>query len=254
MYRAVLRQWLAGETGIEVVGEADPSEQAADIPLNAADVFLVEQTGGSRGQCGCVVDLLSCQPEAGAILLTDVHDTDAEMAAVQAGALGVVGKDESPFELAEAVRSVRMGEPWFSPATMTRVLRQVWKGRGWDAARTGKSGQLTCREREVAGLVAEALSNRQIAEKLFISEVTVRHHLTSVFAKLGVSSRLELAQYTYRRGLTGSATAESWSSAAPNSAIAPPIPPGNGGSAQRGHGNARRPGTFVPALGKPPTK
>lgn len=254
MYRAVLRQWLAGESGIEVVGEADPGQQAADIPPNAADVFLVEQTGGNRRQCGCVADLLSCQPEACAILLTDVHDADAEMAAVQAGALGVVGKDGSPFELAEAVRSVRMGEPWFNPATMRRVLRQVWKGRGWDAARTGKSGQLTCREREVAGLVAEALSNKQIAEKLFISEVTVRHHLTSVFAKLGVSSRLELAQYTYRRGLTGSATAESWSSAAPNSAIALPIPPGNGGSAQRGYGNARRPGMFVPALGKPPTK
>ncbi|MCI0719330.1 MAG: DNA-binding response regulator, partial [Acidobacteria bacterium] len=73
MYRAVLRQWLAGESRIEVVGEADPSDQAADLPPNAADVFLVEQVGGSRGQCGCVADLLSCQPEACAVLLTDVH-------------------------------------------------------------------------------------------------------------------------------------------------------------------------------------
>ncbi|MGH9795729.1 MAG: response regulator transcription factor [Candidatus Acidiferrales bacterium] len=252
MVRAVLRQWLAGESGIEVVGEADPSELATNIPPNAADVFLVEQVGGSRGQCGCVADLLSCQPEACAILLTDIHDADAEMAAVQAGALGVVGKDESPFELAEAVQKVRMGEPKFSPATMTRVLRQVWRGRGRDASRAGKSGQLTCREREVAGLVAEALSNKQIAEKLFISEVTVRHHLTSVFAKLGVSSRLELAQYTYRHGLAGNSIAEAWE-AAPAPPSVPPLPPRRLG-APRGYADARSSGTFRPEWRKSPIK
>jgi two-component system nitrate/nitrite response regulator NarL len=100
---------------------------------------------------------------------------------------------------------VYAGEVWINRAMMARVIGGLWNPVNAQTIQADpeavKIALLTEREREVVGLIGEGLRNKQIAERLFISEITVRHHLTSIFDKLGVSDRFELAIYSYRHGL-----------------------------------------------------
>jgi DNA-binding NarL/FixJ family response regulator len=128
------------------------------------------------------------------LALADAESPETVLAAVRAGALGVVTRDEPVETVARAIASLEASEAWFrrrAVATILAALRRANPAIGVDP-RAARFASLTRREREVAGLVSEGLRNREVAERLFISEVTVRHHLTRVFEKLGVANRVAL--------------------------------------------------------------
>ena len=145
------------------------------------------------------------------LVLTALRDPEARRRAVRLGAVGLLLKEKAPEVLLRAIEKVHIGEAWIDRSMVANVLAQLTSRNGsqFDSDKR-KIATLTAREREVALLVTQGFKNRQIAQRLFISETTVRHHLTAVFAKLDVTDRLELVIYTYRHGL---AKTPSWLSA-----------------------------------------
>ena len=137
------------------------------------------------------------------MILTGVNDPVLHRKAVRLGAKGLVLKDTPIEVLTKAIEKVYAGEVWLDRTTTATVLEEL--SRKKDAQQLDpeevKIDALTQREREVINAVGEGLKNKQIGERLFISDVTVRHHLTSVYGKLGVTDRLELVIYAYRHGL-----------------------------------------------------
>ncbi|HMB24329.1 MAG TPA: response regulator transcription factor, partial [Anaerolineales bacterium] len=134
------------------------------------------------------------------ILVTPMTDSQYHVLAVQHGAMGVVLSQKSPEVLYKAVEKVYEGEVWLDRNLMARVLSSNHKNGGSDTI-PRKIGMLSPREREIISLVGAGLKNQQIADQLFLSDVTVRHHLTSIFKKLNVSDRLELVIYAYQNDL-----------------------------------------------------
>jgi len=138
------------------------------------------------------------------IVLTDDHgDVADERAAVHAGVRGLVSKKAAPDTLIRAIEKVHAGEVWLPRALIASVLGDIATANRQGHNRIVHTGiqSLTRRELEIIGLISDGLTNRQMADRLFISETTVRHHLTSIFAKLGVPDRLKLVVYAYRHGL-----------------------------------------------------
>jgi two-component system nitrate/nitrite response regulator NarL len=130
------------------------------------------------------------------------RDSEAHQEAVRLGAMGVVLKDQSAEVLIKAIKKVHAGEVWIDRVTMGNVLNEMRrKDSNHRDADEDKIIYLTRREREVISLVAEGLKNKQIAARLFISDTTVTHHLSSIFSKLGVSDRLELVIYAFAHKL-----------------------------------------------------
>lgn len=123
------------------------------------------------------------------------------------GAAGVIPKEKAAESLLKAIECVHGGETWLDRIATASLLAELAHGRPSKAptADEARVSTLTTREREVIGLVAEGLRNKDIAWRLRISEATVRHHLTSIFTKLAVSDRLALAVYAFRHGLTTTA-------------------------------------------------
>ena len=136
-------------------------------------------------------------------MLTGTRDPQAHRRAIRLGAMGLVLKDQSIEIVLQAIETVHSGKVWIDGVMLSRVLgRQVSERQAVshdvDMARRA---QLTDREREVIRLVGEGLRNGEIAERLVIREATVRHHLTSIFAKPNVADRFELLIYAYRHAL-----------------------------------------------------
>jgi DNA-binding NarL/FixJ family response regulator len=124
-------------------------------------------------------------------------------ACVRLRARGLIQKESASEVLIKAIRRINDGEVWFDRAMMSSVLDDALNQRAAKDAdpERSKIASLTEREMQVIALVCESLRNKQIAERLFISDTTVRHHLTSIFSKLEVSDRLELVIYSFRQGL-----------------------------------------------------
>jgi len=147
--------------------------------------------------------LLAAKKGARALILTAIRNPVLYHQALRLGAMGLVFKEEPVEVLYEAIRKVHAGEFWLKGMALTSVLGGVYpagggEGGGPEAALTTS---LTGREREVIVLTCEGLKNKQIAERLFISEATVHHHLTSIYDKLGVSGRFKLMVFASRNGL-----------------------------------------------------
>jgi DNA-binding NarL/FixJ family response regulator len=137
------------------------------------------------------------------LVLTGLHEVEAHRQAICGGAMGVVLKEQAPEVLLKAIEKVHAGEVWLDRTMLASVLGELVANRATrvDAEAT-HIAMLTGREREVIAQVGQGLRNKQIADRLGITETTVRHHLTSIFDKLGVTSRLELVLFAHRRGLT----------------------------------------------------
>ena len=181
-----------------------------------ADFATCDEVGIENGDQPLVLvstDLESGAPEVDAvarlaararILVLCAHPVaETQLRAVRLGATGIVGKDQPPSVLLKAIEKVSAGEAWFDRSTIAAVISGLGPTDGPpEPAGSATVGRLTRREREVIALVARGLKNREIAERLFISDATVRHHLTSIFNKLEVSDRLELLVFAYRHGLS----------------------------------------------------
>ncbi|MBL8190946.1 MAG: response regulator transcription factor [Acidobacteria bacterium] len=203
-----LRLLIESKPQVEVVGEASSYSQALSvISQNPPDVILLDHEHG--GDCGIdtIPDLLFAAKNARVLIFTGEWAPEAHYRAFGLGAMGLVFKTDSPDVLIKAIEKVHCGEAWIESVTMARLLREMWQGK----IKAGEKLQskpdrrnihkLTVREQEVVALIGERLQNKQIADRLFVCEATVRHHLTSIYDKLNIKNRIELALYAYQHGL-----------------------------------------------------
>jgi DNA-binding NarL/FixJ family response regulator len=202
--RAGLRLLLDSRPGLVVVGETTaPAEAVTTAAREQVDIVLVDDNLTKRSLDALQPLARACHP-AHVIVFTDKQsDVADECAAVRAGVKGLVRKDASLDALINAIEKVHAGEVWLPRALVASALSDLASTSGHALTSVARSGlpSLTRREIEVIALICDGLTNQQIADRLFISETTVRHHLTSIFAKLGVRDRLNLAVYAYRSGL-----------------------------------------------------
>ncbi|HEX9161929.1 MAG TPA: response regulator transcription factor [Thermoanaerobaculia bacterium] len=143
--------------------------------------------------------LLEAAPSVPVLILTTDPDSDACHQAFQMGVRGLVLKSKTLDDLFGAIDRIRRGDIWLEGPALQKLLRQGSKPK--QSSETSKIALLTKREREIVETVACGLTNRQVAQQLFISDATVRHHLCTIFEKLGISSRGELIVYAYRHNL-----------------------------------------------------
>jgi len=186
-----------GDRDLEVVGEAGSVEEAMRrVPATRPDVAILDVRLPDGNGIDVCRDLRSANPELAVIMLTSFADDDALFSAVLAGANGFLLKQVRGSEIADAVRRAARGESLLDPVTTARVFDRI---RARDAAGTQQpDDQLTPHEREILELIAEGMTNRQIGERLFLAEKTIKNHVTSILGKLGMSRRTEAAAYAAR--------------------------------------------------------
>lgn len=202
--RAALRMFLDSQPGVTVVGEGSGPEDALAIAiLEHPDIILLDLDLGSSNGLDLLPQLHIAAPEAHVVVLTGVRDVDMHRRAVRLGAMGLVLKERAAEVLLEAIAKVHAGEVWADGLLLASVLSELTRPRINQPAdpEAIKIRALTARERELIAMIGQGLKNQMIADRLCISEATVRHHLTSIYAKLSVGDRLELAIYAYRHGL-----------------------------------------------------
>lgn len=202
MVRTGLRMLLES-AGLNVVAVASNRTEALKVTTSEApDLILLDLDLDGEDGLTFLPELKEAAPEARVLILTGLKDPETHRRAVHLGALGVVLKDQAAEVLIKAIEKVCEGEVWLDRATMGNVLNEMTKRRFDEAdPEETKIKSLTDRERQVIALIAEGLKNKQIAERLFISETTVTHHLSSIFSKLYVSDRLELVIYAFAHNL-----------------------------------------------------
>ena len=186
-------------------GEASSNAEAlALITRVRPDVAILDLDLGKDDGCDLIPLIRSNSPHTRILVLTGLRNTNTHREAVQAGAIGLVNKNQMLSVLTDALRKVALGEAWLDPALVANILNEL--SRAPQAAsinpEISKIARLTEREHQVIQLICEGLQNRAIAGRLFISETTVRHHLTSIFTKLEVENRLELVVYAFQHNLT----------------------------------------------------
>lgn len=204
MVRCGLRLLLERDCRYIVVGEAGTTDDAvAAAGREQPDLILLELDLGPDSGLECLRRLRQVAPTARVLVLTGIRNAEMHLQAIRLGAVGVLTKDQAPELLMKAIERVHAGETWLDRTTIATLLAELAHGvkpKPPDPARS-QIETLTSREREVVALIAQGLRNKQIGERLHISEPTVRHHLTAVFAKLGVPDRLGLVVHAFRLGL-----------------------------------------------------
>ena len=199
--RAGLRMLIEQDSMMKVVAMAGNSAEAFEqLAKEAPDLIILDLVLGEEDGLTLLPALREKNPKTRILILTGVLNPDAHRAAIRKGAMGIVLKEHAADLLLKAIKKVNDGEVWIDRSMMGMVIQEFSKPDQADPE-VAKIEQLTSREREVIELVGEGLKNKQIAERLFISETTVTHHLSSVFSKLEVSDRLELIIYAFRHGL-----------------------------------------------------
>jgi DNA-binding NarL/FixJ family response regulator len=201
--RAALRLLVAGLSGTEVIGDTGNREEALAIAgQKRPEIILFNLIHGNDNEFQLLSELLVASDQSRAIVLTHSEETHHAQQAVRHGALGVVRVQQSPEILKKAIECVHAGEIWLERTLAASALRHKTQTPvGSPNAPEMKIATLTEREREVIVLMCEGMKNQAIANRLFISEATVRHRLTAIFEKLQVSDRLELVIFAYRHQL-----------------------------------------------------
>ena len=202
LVRAGLRMLLESQEHIVVVGETGNGLEAIELATREQpDVMLLDLDLGGKSSVDDIPALLRAAAKARVIVLTGVRDTELHQRAVHLGAVGLVLKDKAYTLLLKTIEHVAAGEVWLERTMMANILHCMTRHVVHPDPEAAKIATLTEREREIITLIGEGLKNQQIAERLFISPVTVGHHLSSIFNKLGVRDRLALVIYAYRHGL-----------------------------------------------------
>ena len=197
-----LRLLIEKEPGMTVIGAAANRTEALSMMQESPDIVLLDLDLGSENSIDFLPQLLNPGEGPRVIIVTGVPDPELHLRAVRLGAMGVVLKLESAAFLVKAIRKVHAGEVWLNSSMVSTVMTELIHARPKKTnSEANKIAELTTRELEVIGLVAEGMRNKQIGERLFISEKTVRHYLTSIFDKLGVTDRLALMIYAFQHGL-----------------------------------------------------
>lgn len=194
-----LRNLLESETGFEVVGSASDGEEAITLTRKLKpDILLLDLAMPRCSGLEALRELAESATPVRTMILTASIEKAQIAGAIQLGARGVVLKDATPELLFESIRTVMAGQYWLgreSVSDLVQVLRDLMPRPG---ARPGaKTFKLTARELELIETIVAGYTNKDMAQKFSISEQTVKHHLTNIFNKLGVSNRLELVLFAY---------------------------------------------------------
>ncbi|HLH69076.1 MAG TPA: response regulator transcription factor [Candidatus Dormibacteraeota bacterium] len=190
---------------VEVVGAAADGEQALALVADRRPAVMLMDLRMPR--CDGVEATRRIReryPQTRVVVLTTYADDESVFGALEAGARGYLTKDAGPEELLRAIQAVHAGQALLDPSVQARLLDRF----GEPARRAGSTlpDGLTPREVEVLRLIAQGLSNRQIQERLFVTEATVKSHVNSILAKTGLRDRAQAVSYAFRNGLAGGAS------------------------------------------------
>lgn len=207
MVRQGLRTFLELQDGselpIEVAGEAENGVKAVELSKQTQpDIVLLDLVMPEMDGLQATPKILEASPNSRVIILTSFGEEDKVLPAIRAGAQGYLLKDIPPQELVQAVREAYLGKVQLHPDIAKKLMSAVAAKESPSAtpADNSESG-LTEREREVLGLIANGMNNRDIAAKLVISEKTVKTHVSNILAKLNLDDRTQAAVYALRRGI-----------------------------------------------------
>jgi two-component system, NarL family, response regulator DevR len=193
--RRGIRELLEQESDFEIVGEAGTAEEALHrIPPTRPDVALLDVRLPDGDGIEVCREIRSAHPEIRCLMLTSFADDEALFSAIMAGASGYLLKQVKGNDLVNGIRRVGNGESLLDPSMTARVLDRIRTGADEEDDLAG----LTEQERRVLDLIAEGLTNRQIAERMFLAEKTVKNYVSNLLAKLGMSRRSEAAAFAAR--------------------------------------------------------
>jgi two-component system nitrate/nitrite response regulator NarL len=193
-----LRLLLNSQANLCVIGEASNRGAACELATRIApDIVLLDLFLSDGESLPLIPALLDVAPQARIVILTGAPDIALHRRALTLGATGIVLKEQPAEVLLSAIERVYSGEIWIDRSLLAELMNPA------SPPVSGPIASLTPREREIIGAVGIGLRNKQIAERFFISERTVHNHLASIFRKLDVGDRLELALYASSHGLLG---------------------------------------------------
>ena len=199
LVRQGVRAFLERQPGITVVGEAASGEEALRLAAECVpDVALMDLVMSDMDGVETTRRLKQTSPSSQVIILTSYHDDEHIFPAIRAGALSYILKDVGSGELAEIVRKAARGEAVMHPHVAARVMQEL---RATPRSNTPFSSDLSERELDVLRLIAEGCSNTEIAERLVISEHTVKRHVSNILSKLHLADRTQAAVYAWREGV-----------------------------------------------------
>lgn len=201
-----LKKLLSLEDDIEVVAVASDGREVLDqVAEHQPDIILLDLRMPNLDGITTLQTLQEKGCPAKVIILTASEDKNEFVQAMKLGARGIVLKQTASELIVKSIRKVQSGEIWLDSQTTAAVMRQFASPAAEPApvqgGRVRERSPLSAREREIVALVAQGYKNKEMAEKMFISEQTVKNHLHNIFDKLGVSDRLELALYAIHKGL-----------------------------------------------------
>ncbi|KFK86200.1 LuxR family transcriptional regulator [Streptomyces sp. JS01] len=192
--RRGLRDLLEAEQDLVVVGEASTADQAlARGPALRPDVAVLDVRLPDGNGIAVCRELRSRMPDLACLILTSFDDEDALLDAIMAGAAGYVLKQINGSDLVSAVRTVASGRSMLDPSTTARLMRSLREAEADAPPEDERLAVLSERERSVLDLIGEGLTNRQIAKRLYLSEKTVKNHISRLLGKLGVERRVQAA-------------------------------------------------------------
>jgi DNA-binding NarL/FixJ family response regulator len=193
--RRGVRDMLEAEPDITVIGEAGTAESAlARIPALMPDVAVLDVRLPDGDGVSVCREIRSRHPEVSCLMLTSFGDDEALFDAIMAGAAGYVLKQIRGTDLVGAVRTVASGESMLDPAAASKVMARMRE----HATKSDPLASLTAQERKILELIGEGLTNRQIGERMYLAEKTVKNYVSALFAKLGMERRTQAAAYASR--------------------------------------------------------
>lgn len=195
--REGLRTLIKTEPGLEVIGEAADGIEAVQLACELKpDVILMDMQMPRMGGLEAIIKIKEKCPDARILVLTSFSDDDTVFPAIKAGALGYLLKNTAPERLLNSIRDVHEGKPTMSSDIATKLMGELQ--RRADLPLT--VDPLTDREMDVLKLIAQGMTNQEIADKLVISEGTTRTHVSNILGKLHLANRTQAALYALREG------------------------------------------------------
>ena len=199
MVRQGVKAFLVTQPDLSVVGEAGSGEEAIRLAAQfIPDVILMDLIMPNMDGVETTRRVKQVSPRSQIIVLTSYHEDEHIFPALKAGALSYILKDVSAEELASAVRKAAVGEAILHPRVAARVIREL---RGSQAEKVNPFTELSERELEVLKLIADGMSNAEMAAKLVLSEKTIKGHVSNILSKLHLVDRTQAAVYAWREGV-----------------------------------------------------
>ncbi len=200
MVREGIRAFLSNRPGFMIIGEAENGEQAVTLALTLKpDVILMDLVMPVKNGMDAIREIKEKNPAARILVITSFVDDDKVFSSIKAGASGYLLKDSSPQQLMQAIQNVHQGVSSLHPLIASKVIAELNRT---SSPPPPTEEQLSKREITVLELIAQGLSNFEIAEQLHLSENTVRSHASNILLKLHLTNRTQAALYALREGLT----------------------------------------------------